>query len=51
MRQSGKIENYNFRDYARRRVRVGFDEKRALVGTALEAELSEGGEQLKMLQR
>lgn len=51
VRASVRMENYNFRDYAQRRARIGFEENRSVGGEALESEVKKGMEQLDMLRR
>lgn len=51
LRAAGRMEDYNFRSYAQRRVALGFRENRALSGEALAAEFRDGVQQLEMLKR
>ena len=51
LRASGRLEDYNFRSYARRRVGVGFRENRQLAGESLAVEFQDGIKQLEMLKR
>jgi len=51
MRQAKRMNDYNFRSYAIRRVRAGFDRNLLLEGDAARAALKEGEEQLAMLTR
>mmetsp|Transcript_27305 Transcript_27305/g.31169 ORF Transcript_27305/g.31169 Transcript_27305/m.31169 type:complete len:81 (-) Transcript_27305:215-457(-) len=51
LRESRKIADYNFRSYANRRVKLGFDKNRSLVGENAELALQEGQTQLQLLKR
>ncbi len=52
LRESYKIQDYNFRSYALRRTRLGFEKNRGLIeGEELKHELEEGKRQLEMLKR
>ncbi len=52
LRESYKIQDYNFRSYALRRVRLGFEKNRGLIeGEGLKRELEEGKRSLEMLKR
>ena len=51
LRASVKLTNYNFRQYARRRARLGFEENRDLQGAQRDEEFQRGCEQLEMLRR
>ena len=51
LRASVKLTNYNFRQYARRRARLGFEENRELQGAQRDEEFQRGCEQLEMLRR
>ena len=51
LRASVKLTNYNFRQYARRRARLGFEENRDLQGARRDEEFQRGCEQLEMLRR
>lgn len=51
LRSAHKLEDYNFRSYAIRRVTLGFRENQALEGEALTKEYEEGIQQLAMLKR
>ncbi|KAL3790364.1 hypothetical protein HJC23_002750 [Cyclotella cryptica] len=51
LRQARNMDNYNFREYATRRVRVGFENNRNLAGDHLDMALREGREQLDILKR
>ena len=44
-------QDYNFRDYAKRRVVIGFQENRSLSGDALVKGYQDGLQQLEMLKR
>ncbi len=46
------MQDYNFRSYALRRTRLGFEQNRSLVeGEELKGEVEEGKRQLEMLKR
>jgi len=51
MREAKQFHDYNFRAYAMRRVRGGFDKNRNLEGDAAQKALNEGQEQLSVLAR
>ena len=51
LRQSSKIQNYNFRDHAMRRVKGSFREAKALNGQAATTLYAWGLEQLKLIER
>ena len=51
MRQARRLEDYNFRDYAKRRVVMGFQENRGLAGEVAAQEYQEGLKNLDMLKR
>mmetsp|Transcript_5966 Transcript_5966/g.14464 ORF Transcript_5966/g.14464 Transcript_5966/m.14464 type:complete len:86 (+) Transcript_5966:114-371(+) len=51
MRQARHFNDYNFRKYAMRRVRGGFEKNRHLEGDAAQAALNEGKEQMAVLTR
>lgn len=51
LRAAGRMEDYNFRSYALRRVALGFREHRSLSGEAQAAEFQDGLQQLEMLKR
>mmetsp|Transcript_25589 Transcript_25589/g.54375 ORF Transcript_25589/g.54375 Transcript_25589/m.54375 type:complete len:85 (+) Transcript_25589:182-436(+) len=51
LREARKVDNYNFRDYAIRRVRVGFQINRELTGNEASIALREGEEHLDILRR
>mmetsp|Transcript_16733 Transcript_16733/g.31703 ORF Transcript_16733/g.31703 Transcript_16733/m.31703 type:complete len:90 (-) Transcript_16733:156-425(-) len=51
MRETHKMNDYNFRSYARRRVKHGFLKNRNLQGEELAAAMLEGEQQLSLLKR
>eukprot|EP00531_Pseudo-nitzschia_arenysensis_P005700 CAMPEP_0116143522 /NCGR_PEP_ID=MMETSP0329-20121206/15498_1 /TAXON_ID=697910 /ORGANISM="Pseudo-nitzschia arenysensis, Strain B593" /LENGTH=85 /DNA_ID=CAMNT_0003638853 /DNA_START=65 /DNA_END=322 /DNA_ORIENTATION=+ len=51
MREARHFNDYNFRAYAMRRVRGGFEKNRQLEGDAAQAAFVEGKEQLAVLTR
>mmetsp|Transcript_28697 Transcript_28697/g.38116 ORF Transcript_28697/g.38116 Transcript_28697/m.38116 type:complete len:82 (+) Transcript_28697:61-306(+) len=51
LREASKVDNYNFRSYAHRRVKAGFLANRNLQGEEATAAIVEGGKQLEMLKR
>mmetsp|Transcript_22807 Transcript_22807/g.54031 ORF Transcript_22807/g.54031 Transcript_22807/m.54031 type:complete len:86 (+) Transcript_22807:140-397(+) len=51
MREARHFNDYNFRAYAIRRVRGGFEKNRMLEGDAAQAALQEGHNQLSALTR
>eukprot|EP00970_Alexandrium_tamarense_P004623 scaffold771_cov177-Alexandrium_tamarense.AAC.17 len=51
LREAKRVDNYNFRDYAVRRVKLGFQINRNLAGAEAELALREGQEQLDILRR
>ncbi|KAL7443978.1 hypothetical protein ACHAXH_009888 [Discostella pseudostelligera] len=51
LREAAKMDNYNFRLYALRRVRIGFENNRNLTGSEAEDAFVEGKEQLEILKR
>ena len=51
LRHAYKMEDYNFRTYAVRRVKTGFAKNRSLQGEALTAALEDGAAQLEVLKR
>lgn len=51
LRESRKITDYNFRAYAKRRSRLGFEQGRNATGADLEARLEEGRQQLELMRR
>ncbi|KAL3761868.1 hypothetical protein ACHAWU_009033 [Discostella pseudostelligera] len=51
LREAAKVDNYNFRVYALRRVRIGFENNRNLTGGEAEDAFVEGKEQLEILKR
>ncbi|KAL9189013.1 hypothetical protein ACHAXT_011503 [Thalassiosira profunda] len=51
LREAKKVDNYNFRHYAIRRVKVGFQHNRNLTGNEAEIAFQEGKEQLDILRR
>lgn len=51
LRQAGRMEDYNFRSYAQRRVALGFQEGRVLSGEEAAREYQEGLKNLEMLKR
>mmetsp|Transcript_16199 Transcript_16199/g.38836 ORF Transcript_16199/g.38836 Transcript_16199/m.38836 type:complete len:85 (-) Transcript_16199:330-584(-) len=51
LRESRKVDNYNFRHYAIRRVKIGFQTNRDLTGNEASLALREGEEQLGILRR
>merc|ERR1711957_450086 len=51
LRQAKKVDNYNFRHYAIRRVKTGFQMNRDLTGDDIGTTLRKGQEQLDVLRR
>eukprot|EP00579_Thalassiosira_antarctica_P007980 CAMPEP_0201882730 /NCGR_PEP_ID=MMETSP0902-20130614/14373_1 /ASSEMBLY_ACC=CAM_ASM_000551 /TAXON_ID=420261 /ORGANISM="Thalassiosira antarctica, Strain CCMP982" /LENGTH=84 /DNA_ID=CAMNT_0048411319 /DNA_START=71 /DNA_END=325 /DNA_ORIENTATION=- len=51
LRESKKVDNYNFRHYAIRRVKVGFQLNKDLTGNEAGLAFREGEEQLDILKR
>mmetsp|Transcript_13225 Transcript_13225/g.19986 ORF Transcript_13225/g.19986 Transcript_13225/m.19986 type:complete len:84 (-) Transcript_13225:316-567(-) len=51
LRESKKVDNYNFRQYAIRRVKVGFQLNKDLTGNEASIAFREGEEQLDILRR
>lgn len=51
MREAKQMNDYNFRAYAIRRVRAGFDQNRLLEGDAAQMALKEGQGELSVLAR
>mmetsp|Transcript_6862 Transcript_6862/g.15889 ORF Transcript_6862/g.15889 Transcript_6862/m.15889 type:complete len:82 (-) Transcript_6862:317-562(-) len=51
LREAKKVDNYNFRLYAIRRTRIGFESNKNLSGKDAELALQEGKEQLDLLRR
>eukprot|EP00567_Pseudictyota_dubia_P007292 CAMPEP_0197436114 /NCGR_PEP_ID=MMETSP1175-20131217/3591_1 /TAXON_ID=1003142 /ORGANISM="Triceratium dubium, Strain CCMP147" /LENGTH=80 /DNA_ID=CAMNT_0042965321 /DNA_START=15 /DNA_END=257 /DNA_ORIENTATION=+ len=51
LREARRVSDYNFRNYAMRRVKVGFVANRDLQGEEASTALSDGMEQLEMLRR
>mmetsp|Transcript_14843 Transcript_14843/g.33504 ORF Transcript_14843/g.33504 Transcript_14843/m.33504 type:complete len:82 (+) Transcript_14843:204-449(+) len=51
LREAKKVDNYNFRLYAIRRTRIGFESNKNLSGKDAELALQEGKEQLEILRR
>mmetsp|Transcript_14521 Transcript_14521/g.24831 ORF Transcript_14521/g.24831 Transcript_14521/m.24831 type:complete len:84 (+) Transcript_14521:158-409(+) len=51
LREAKKVDNYNFRQYAIRRVKVGFQINRDLTGNEADLAFREGEEQLDILRR
>jgi len=51
LRHSSKLQNYNFRDHAIRRVKGSFQEARALSAEAAATRYAWGLEQLKLVER
>jgi hypothetical protein len=51
LRQSSKLQNYNFRDHAMRRVKGSFQEAKALDAEAAATQYAWGLEQLKLVER
>ncbi|KAL7563755.1 hypothetical protein ACA910_020441 [Epithemia clementina (nom. ined.)] len=51
LRQAKGMKDYNFRMYALRRVKVGFQKNRSLQGEDAAAALANGMDQLEMLRR
>ncbi|CAB9527263.1 LYR motif-containing protein 4 [Seminavis robusta] len=50
-REAKHLNDYNFRSYAVRRVKVGFQKSRELQGEEAAAAMKYGQEQLKILKR
>ncbi|KAL3787678.1 hypothetical protein ACHAWO_000478 [Cyclotella atomus] len=51
IREARKVDNYNFREYAIRRVRIGFQINRNLAGSERDLAIREGQEHLEVLKR
>ncbi|GAX28968.1 hypothetical protein FisN_1Hu034 [Fistulifera solaris] len=51
MRQAKHIHDYNFREYALRRVKAGFRQHQSANGPELQTALQFGQEQLQVMQR
>ncbi|KAL7443274.1 hypothetical protein ACHAXM_008830 [Skeletonema potamos] len=51
LREAKKVDNYNFRSYAIRRVKLGFQVNRNLAGNEADLALREGQENLDILRR
>mmetsp|Transcript_11583 Transcript_11583/g.17711 ORF Transcript_11583/g.17711 Transcript_11583/m.17711 type:complete len:82 (+) Transcript_11583:188-433(+) len=51
LREAKKVDNYNFRLYAIRRVKLGFQLNRSLAGNEADLALREGQENLDILRR
>lgn len=51
LRNARSITDYNFRSYAIRRIKHGFEKNRSLSGEALEAAFKEGESNLAVVQR
>lgn len=51
LREAHKVNDYNFRSYAIRRVKAGFRMNSGLEGNAKMAAIKEGEEQLAILRR
>jgi len=51
LRQSSKLQNYNYRDHALRRVKSSFQEGRALSAELAATQYAWGLEQLKLVER
>ncbi|KAL3806322.1 hypothetical protein ACHAXA_001062 [Cyclostephanos tholiformis] len=51
LREARKVDNYNFRLYAIRRVKIGFRNNRGMMGNEAEFAFREGVEQLDILRR
>jgi len=51
LRQAGRLEDYNFRSYAKRRVALGFQEGRSSSGEEAAREYRDGVKNLEMLKR
>eukprot|EP00956_Cyclotella_meneghiniana_P004680 scaffold5766_cov64-Cyclotella_meneghiniana.AAC.7 len=51
LREAKKVDNYNFREYAIRRVKIGFQINRSLTGIDRDVALKEGQENLDILKR
>ena len=51
LRHAGRMEDYNFRSYAKRRVVLGFTEGKGLSGEAAAREYQEGLKNLEMMKR
>uniref|UniRef100_A0A7S1G6K1 Complex 1 LYR protein domain-containing protein n=1 Tax=Bicosoecida sp. CB-2014 TaxID=1486930 RepID=A0A7S1G6K1_9STRA len=51
VREAKGFKDYNFREYALRRARAGFEENRAASGDAAAAALAEGNAALEVLRR
>mmetsp|Transcript_16796 Transcript_16796/g.22990 ORF Transcript_16796/g.22990 Transcript_16796/m.22990 type:complete len:84 (-) Transcript_16796:398-649(-) len=51
LREAKKMNDYNFRSYAVRRVKTGFNANRNLQGEEATAAITEGVKQLEVLKR
>jgi len=51
LREAGKMNDYNFRSYALRRVKGGFQKNQSLQGSEAAAAIQVGQEQLEVLKR
>mmetsp|Transcript_15566 Transcript_15566/g.25927 ORF Transcript_15566/g.25927 Transcript_15566/m.25927 type:complete len:80 (+) Transcript_15566:85-324(+) len=51
LREARHINDYNFRSYAVRRVKAGFDKNRNLTGEEAAVAMRDGEEQLQVLKR
>mmetsp|Transcript_27832 Transcript_27832/g.46029 ORF Transcript_27832/g.46029 Transcript_27832/m.46029 type:complete len:85 (+) Transcript_27832:113-367(+) len=51
MREARQMQDYNFRMYAIRRIRAGYNQNRVLQGQAADEALLEGEKQLAVLTR
>ena len=51
LREAAQVDQYNFRNYAIRRVREDFRRNAALTGASADAALQEGKEALEVLRR
>mmetsp|Transcript_3914 Transcript_3914/g.5830 ORF Transcript_3914/g.5830 Transcript_3914/m.5830 type:complete len:82 (-) Transcript_3914:433-678(-) len=51
LREGRKVNDYNFRAYAVRRIKAGFRMKESAQGEELTAAMKEGEEQLQVLRR
>jgi len=51
MRQAKNMNDYNFRSYAMRRVKVGFESNRSLIGEEANIAFAEGKRELETLKR
>mmetsp|Transcript_17154 Transcript_17154/g.25993 ORF Transcript_17154/g.25993 Transcript_17154/m.25993 type:complete len:85 (-) Transcript_17154:856-1110(-) len=51
LREAKTVSDYNFRSYALRRIKAGFNKNRQLQGEEITSALCEGQNQLEMLKR